>query len=86
MGRRTALETQCHLDHPKGPSGHPEESRKAHREIWAANRQMYKALKKAPVKPLVFVVQEDGQLTADPEVVDRKARKAWEKVYQGMPG
>ena len=31
-------------------------------------------------------MQEDGQLTADPEVVDGRAREAWQKVYQGMPG
>ena len=52
----------------------------------AGGRQMYKALKKPLGKPLVFVMQDDGQQTADPEVVDRKAREAWEKVYRGMPG
>ena len=32
---------------------------------------MYKALKKAPGKALVFVMQENGHLAADPEVVGR---------------
>ena len=56
------------------------------KEIWAArrktnnqepfndprssDRQMYKALNKAPGKPLAFVMQEDGQVTTDPEIVD----------------
>ena len=52
----------------------------------SGDRQMRKALKKAPGQPLVFVMQEDDQVTADPEVADRQAREAWAKVYQGMPG
>ncbi|MFM7984052.1 MAG: hypothetical protein ACKPKO_32475, partial [Candidatus Fonsibacter sp.] len=27
---------------------------------------------------------EDGAVTADPEQVDRKARSAWKKIYDGM--
>ncbi|MFM7979178.1 MAG: hypothetical protein ACKPKO_07665, partial [Candidatus Fonsibacter sp.] len=50
------------------------------------DQHMYQALEKAPGKPLAFTMEEDGQSTAGPERVDRKAREALEKVYRGMPG
>ena len=50
------------------------------------DRQTYNALRKPPGKPLVFVQQKDGQVTADPEVVDEKARDAWSRIYKGKGG
>ena len=39
-----------------------------------------------PGRPLTFVLSEQGIITADPEEVDKLARKAWKKVYDGMGG
>ena len=49
----------------------------------AAETLMYKALSRPPGKPLVFVQQEDGKITADPEVTGRRAREAWREAYPG---
>ncbi|MFM7821686.1 MAG: hypothetical protein ACKO8E_02680, partial [Candidatus Fonsibacter sp.] len=44
----------------------------------------YKALRAPPGRPLTFVLGEQGIITADPEEVDKLARKAWIKVYDGV--
>ena len=46
----------------------------------------YKALKDPPGKPMTFVTTGEGEITADPEVVDDLARKAWKDVYDGTGG
>ena len=50
----------------------------------AGDKLMCETLRKPPGQPLVFVQQEDGNITADPEVVGKRARETWRKVYRGQ--
>ena len=50
------------------------------------DRNTYKALKDPPGKPMTFVTTDEGDITADPEVVDELARRTWKEVYDGTGG
>ena len=52
----------------------------------AGDREVYKSLRAPPGKLMTCVTTGDGQITADPEVVDERARMAWKDVYDGTGG
>ena len=43
-------------------------------------------LSKPSGRPLFFVPDDQGQITADLEVLDGRATQAWQKIYQGVGG